>query len=646
MTSLAGNSLLIFALISSFCAIILQKNYKILAFYISSITTILSLLLLIFAFVVSDFSAKNVFFNSSSELPTLYKIAASWASHEGSMLLWIALLSGIAITYTKHLDDLEAEKDFAIGMFAFLQALLLSFLIFTSNPFEHFNFTPKQGLGLNPMLQDVALSIHPPLLYIGNVSYAALFVSGVLLLGFPKNKQKILETAKIFSNLALLFLTIGIGLGAWWAYRELGWGGYWFFDPVENISLMPWLSGIALHHFLIVSARGGKYLRWVISLSLANFLLILYGTFIVRSGIISSVHSFAFSPERGLYIFAICLALTILSISYFLWKKKFLPKQKAKPTRFEHLILWGNILWITSLLVIIITLIYPIYCSLVHDIEIAIDPAYFTSVFIPIFIPILILAGMGPGSVVRKNNMSFPRRRESRNLKTFQNFQVLLSNFYCQLRCHLLDSRLRGNDIAALLLAILITGALAFWVNFKIISFGISFASIYLMLKTIFFIKNQPASCKNYALFCGHFGFALLALSITFNVLLTKEINFKGKIGNQINSENLQITLTDMKFAQKKNYYRQIVSFEIKDSNNEVTTLKPENRLYKIENTLSQEVDIYSFLFYDFYAVLNKIDKDIIHASIYWQPFISFIWLSVFIIAAGFLLLLVGRRNT
>lgn len=646
MLSLAGNFLLILALICSAGAIILQKNSKIITFYVSCIAPILSLILLIFAFITSDFSVKNVFFNSSSELPIIYKIAASWASHEGSMLLWITLLAGIAIAYLKHLDSLNKEKEFAITIFAFLQALLLSFLIFTSNPFENFSFAPKQGLGLNPMLQDVALSIHPPILYIGNVSYAALFASGFLLLGFPKNIKEILNIAQNFSSFALLFLTLGIGLGAWWAYRELGWGGYWFFDPVENISLIPWLGGIALHHFLIVSTKGEKYLKWVIALSLANFLLVLYGTFIVRSGIISSVHSFAFSPERGLYIFAICLALTFLSVGYFLWKKKLLPKQNSKPTRFERFILWGNILWITALLAIIITLIYPIYCSLIHDMEIAIDPAYFTSVFIPIFIPILILAGMGPGSVFRKNSHpeldSGSKQKKSPPVITRQSLIAAVIHQLPGLLRRLIAPR---NDIA-LLLAILITAVLTFWVNFKIISFSISFAAIYLMLKTIFFIKNQPASCKNYALFCGHFGFALLALSITFNVLLAKEITFKGKIGEVINSDNLQITLTGMKFAQKENYYRQIVSFEIKNSNSEVTTLKPENRLYKIENTLSQEVDIYSFLFYDFYAVLNKIDKDIVHASIYWQPFISFIWLSVFIIAAGFLLLLVARKRT
>jgi cytochrome c-type biogenesis protein CcmF len=627
--SIIGNFLLILSLISYLGAILLRNTPKLVAFYLGSTAPIIAFVSLVIAFTISDFNIKNVFLNSSSMLPIIYKIAASWASHEGSMLLFVALLSIMCIIYLYVAAVTSSSKEFAIIIFAFIQALFIGFILLVSNPFESFSFTPGQGTGLNPMLQDMALSIHPPLLYIGNVSYVALFVSGCLILHSPHETKKILTIAKKFSSFALMNLTVGIGLGAWWAYRELGWGGFWFFDPVENISLMPWLVGIALHHFLILSAKSGQYLKWTIALSLTNFLLILYGTFIVRSGIISSVHAFAFSPERGLYIFAICITLTILSLMWFLWKRKKLPKSKAAVSTSERLILIGNILWITSLLSIIITLIYPIYCSYIDGIEIAIDPAYFTSVFIPIFIPILILAAIAP-TIIR-------HCEESTDDEAIQEF---------------LDRRaptaLAMTSVShyfyPIILSLLITYILTFWINFKLVSFCISFAAIYLMLQTIISLLKNHTSPRKYALFLGHFGFGLLALSITCNILLTQKIDFKGEVGNKVSEQHMTVTLKDIKFAEGPNYYRQIVIFEIEDKGGNITILKPENRLYKIENTLSQEADIYSFLFNDLYAVLNRIDKNTIHATIYQQPFISFIWLSVFIIAAGFLLLLLGRK--
>lgn len=612
--------MLILAIVASAGAILLRNTSKLILFYLGSIAPIAAFITLVIAFTTSDFNIKNVFFNSSSLLPVIYKIAASWASHEGSMLLLIALLSIVCIVYIYYATITPESKDFAIMICAFIQLLIISFILFTSNPFDGFSFSPPQGLGLNPMLQDMALSIHPPILYIGNVSYVALFVSGCLMLYSPKEIKKIIPLAKKFSSFALMNLSAGIGLGSWWAYRELGWGGFWFFDPVENISLLPWLVGIALHHFLIINARNGRYLKWTIILSLTNFLLILYGTFIVRSGIISSIHSFAFSPERGLYILSICITLTALSLSWFLWRKRKLPQPKTPPISFERTMLVANILWIAALLSLIITLIYPIYCSYAHGIEIAIDPKYFTSVFIPIFLPLLILAAIAPTLARHPELNAKSQAASSKHILYNYNFYPILPS-------------------------ILITCILTLWVPFKLISFGISFASIYLMLQTVISIFKNPISPRKYSLFLGHFGFGLLALSITLNVLLTQEINFKGKIGYQTSEQGMLVTLKDIKFAEGPNYYRQIAIFNIGDKNGNITTLKPENRLYKIENTLSQEVDIYSFLFYDFYAVLGRIDKETIQATIYRQPFISFIWLSVFMISAGFFVLLIAKRN-
>lgn len=607
MISLAGNLLLFFSLTLASLAIILHKKFRLSSFYIASSLPSIALFLLVYAFIISDFSLQNVFFNSSTLLPNIYKISACWASHEGSILLWYGLLSVLSFAYIYFAKFSANAKELGAIILAFIQILFCSFIIFTSNPFNPLPFIPEEGFGLNPMLQDIALAIHPPLLYIGLVSYVGIFAGGFLLLYRPLEKKEILQINRIFSSFALTTLTAGIGLGAWWAYRELGWGGYWFFDPVENISLLPWISAIALHHFILLSIRKDQYISWTIFLSLLCFLLTIYGTFIVRSGIISSIHAFTFSPERGLYIFSICVILTILSCTAYFWKKSTLPFMPKKYSMKSYAILLGNIFWLISLISLIIALIYPIYCSLIEGIEVVIDPEYFKKVYIPIHIPILILAAISP---------------------------LILKKDY-------------SKKLLIFVVTLIITYSLIIWLDLTFMAQIFCFASIYLLIHSCDYLVqtsnyfSRSLAIKSYALFLGHFGFGLLALSITLNTSLSKEVEFIGKIGKTIEKDDLTIKLANIKLADSDVYYRQIAEFSIETPDNRVTILKPENRLYKIENTLSQEVDIYSYLFHDIYAVLSQIDKkQIVHAKIYYQPFISFIWLSVAIMSFGFLLLL------
>ena len=607
MISIVGHFLLIVALVSSVGAILLKKKSKLICFYLGFFAPVIDFCLLVIAFIISDFSLKNVFLNSSSVLPLIYKIAASWASHQGSMLLWLSLLCLVGIAYIYLARFSLALKEFSIMILAFIQILFVSLIIFTSNPFDTFSFIPNEGLGLNPMLQDVALSIHPPLLYLGNVSYVVLFVSGCLLLYRLEEKTQILDVSKKFSSFALVTLTAGIGLGSWWAYRELGWGGFWFFDPVENISLLPWLGGIALHHCLIVSMQNGRFLPWTIAFSLLDFLLTIYGTFIVRSGIISSVHSFAFSPERGAYILSICIILTLLCLIWFIVKVRNLKQSNLAFTSSEIAILIGNIFWLVAIISLVITLVYPIYYLFKFGVEIVIDPEYFISIFVPIFFPILLLAAIAP-SITQK--------------------------------------KMRWKNLAFMLLSAIFTVGLGSQVEFGMISALMSFAAIYLMFQTTIFLFACSTLLRKYSLFLGHFGFGLLTLSIILNSLLSQEIEFAGEIGDQVSDKNMQVKLENIKFADDINYYRQIAVFSVEDQHGNIITLKPENRLYKVENTLSQEVDIYSFMFHDLYAVLSQINKNTIHAKIYYQPWISFIWLSVFIISSGFLMLLFSKRRS
>lgn len=607
MISLTGNLLLFSSLIFALLAVILRGRIKFTCFYIASSLPFFALFLLVYAFIDSDFSLKNVFFNSSTLLPTIYKISACWASHEGSIMLWYSLLCISGAVYIFFARFSISAKESGAMTLSFIQILFCSFIIFTSSPFDPLSFVPEEGLGLNPMLQDIALAIHPPLLYTGLVSYVGLFTGGVLLLHRPLEKKEILQINKTFSSFALMALTAGIGLGAWWAYRELGWGGYWFFDPVENISLLPWISAIALHHFILLSIQKDQYLSWTIFLSILCFLLTIYGTFIVRSGIISSIHAFAFSPERGIYIFSICSILTILSLGVFFWQKSSIPVMPTKFSIKSYAILFSNILWIAALVSLIISLIYPIYCSLIDGIDVVIDPEYFKKVYIPIHIPIIILAAITP---------SLLKRDYSKKILIF-------------------------------IISLAVSFWLMKWLNLSLNAQIFCFSSIYLLVHSCDYVIQKSnyfsnaLQAKSYALFFGHFGFGMLVLSITLNTSLSKEIEFIGRTGKTIEDQSLIIKLENIKFADSTTYFRQIAEFSIESPDNKITILKPENRLYKVENTLSQEVDIYSYLFYDMYAVLSQIDKKkIVHAKIHYQPFISFIWLSVAFMSFGFMLLL------
>ena len=608
MISLAGNSLLIFSMATSILAIFAKNRYKSYIFWISSSAIIICFFLLVFAFVSSDFSVKNVFLNSSTIKPLIYKVAGSWASHEGSILLYTSMLSLISSLYVKITKYETNTKNLQIAILAFIQILFLFFVYFTSNPFDNFKFVPDQGLGLNPVLQDKALSIHPPLLYMGYVTYITIYVNAILLLLNSKDKEEIIKSSLHLSSLALMLLTAGIGLGSWWAYRELGWGGYWFFDPVENISLMPWLSGIALHHFLIITNKSGKFFQWSIITSFLSFLLTLYGLFFVRSGIISSVHSFAFSAERGFYLFVICSILTLLPLAVFILRKKSkLIKTDVPPTSLtirDKFIIAGNSLWLIALLSLFVAIIYPIYHSFCYNNDIAIDPEYFHKIFVPIFIPLMLIASVSP---------------------YFQKKTI----FFRKL-------------VYLLVPSIFILVIYYYNVEFGIISASVLFASLLLMTKmldlalieTKYFKK--AININKLSLILGHFSLGLLAFSIAINVLFSKEIEFIGKIGDTVSNESFLVKLNNIKFTDTKVYYRQIAEFSVQDNEGNIVILKPENRLYKIENTLSQESDIYSYLTYDMVATISKIEGSLIHAIIYYRPMIYCIWFSIFLISVTF----------
>lgn len=613
MISKLGNFLELLAMLLSSIAIIgslpiVTKCCKIpklplLMLWLSVTATALAFLLLIYGFISSDFSVQNVFLNSSTIKPLIFKVAGAWASHEGSMLLWFSLLNIVGLTATLISPNYTINQ-YQIRIIACLQLLFGSFIYFTSNPFIGLSFKPSEGLGLNPVLQDIALAIHPPILYLGYVSYIVPFISACTILLKPHDEiiqLELFKLAKTFSSFALAALSLGVGLGSWWAYRELGWGGFWFFDPVENISLMPWLAGIALHHSLIITVKSKRLVNWTLTLAIITFLLSLIGMFLVRSGMLTSVHSFAFSPKRAGYLLAIVLLISLASSLLLILRFNKINFNKAITFK-EKGIIASNIVWLISLAILLIATIYPIAYFALYNESISISYQFFVNSFVPSILPIFLLAG-----VFSSNS----KNRRHLIIATLTTIIVVISSY-----------KLKYGLISILMVA----------------------GAIFLILQTIhiLLIKSEYFSKKlstgSIAMVLGHLGFGLLALSITLNALLQQEMDFIGKIGESVVAGEFKISLKDVKLAQGTNYYHQTAEFWLEDlSNNNITILKPENRLYIIEQTLSQESDIYSYLSHDLYAVLNKIDGDILHAKIYYRPVISLVWLSVIIIVAGFL---------
>lgn len=598
------------------------NKLAIIFFSAGMISTLLAFLLLIYAFITSDFSIQNVFLNSSTLKPCIFKIAASWASHEGSMLLWLCLLQVISFIYiillnyflhskncaTEFTTEVELckksiESAISIILLSLIQIMFGSFSYFTSNPFTALSFHPTQGVGLNPMLQDIALVFHPPILYLGYVSYVAPFISACMILLLSKVTLTHLKIIKIFANLGILFLTGGIALGSWWAYRELGWGGFWFFDPVENISLLPWLSGIVLYHSAKVSLDSRRMNNWTIYLSILTFLIAIFSTFLVRSGLITSIHSFALSEERAIYLLTIFAVIAVPSILLIIFKHEHYSNnitnaQAQKSIMFqEKLLLIGGSSFLIALIILLYATLYPLAYSLLYHESITVEQRFFINNFIIFIIPTILVAGISVTNKINKNNL-------------------------ISLSC-----------------ALIITVISAYKISYGWIGAMITIFSLFLIIQTGWSLIEKIVHAHkkiNISMLLGHLGFGVLALTITLGSLMQKEIDFIGKIGDQISSEGFEITLRDIRVSKAQNYYRQITEFWVQDQHNNITILKPENRLYIIEKQLSQESNIYSYLTYDLYAVLSKIDDETVHAKIYYKPLMSFMWLAIMLIVGGF----------
>ena len=569
-------------------------------------SSLLSFLSLMYGYVISDFSLINVFQNSHTTKPLIYKIAGVWGNHEGSLLLWILVLN-IFNFFIFRLYN-KADSKFVSKVLETQALIIIGFLLFTiltSNPFEKIATEQTDGLGFNPILQDPALAIHPPLLYIGYVGFSSVFSISVATLSI-KNSEKIpwYILMKPFVMASWTFLTIGIALGSLWAYYELGWGGWWFWDPVENASLMPWLIGTALLHSLITVEKKKSLQSWVLLLSILAFLLSVLGTFLVRSGVLTSVHTFALDPSRGLYILAFTALLGGYSLTLFgLKSKKYLNNSYFSFFSREGSILVNNILMIVVCLSVFLGTVYPLLVEAFTNNKISVGEPYYNATVVPIMIPAILIMGVGP--ILSWGNQN--------KLKTFKK---IFPSFLFTVIVTIFISLFYGSYSFIGIIGI----GLAFWI-----------------ISNNIIILFQKVTNRLKSMIVAHLGIGLLILGITGSSVWQKEKIIKMKIGDNTIINEYNIIFKEINKIKRVNYVALQGDFSVHDKKkNIITKLKPENRFYPIRNSFTTEASIHSNLFRDLYVVLGEGNlNDGWVVRIYYNPLVMWIWIGAFTIFLG-----------
>ncbi len=590
-----------------------QLDTKILSFsFLQLFFVLISFLALIISFVISDFSNETVFNNSHTTKPLFYKISGTWGNHEGSLLLWLLVLTLFIFIFL--LRTKNQPTKYKILTLGFQQVIIVGFFLFliqTSNPFNYLFPVPDEGLGLNPILQDPALAIHPPILYLGYVGSSIIFSSALAATTLKMVSSSWAIHIKKWVLVSWIFLTLGILLGSIWAYYELGWGGFWFWDPVENVSLMPWLALTTLLHCILVLERKEILTSWVIVLSIATFTLSMCGTFLVRSGILNSVHTFANDPERGLFILIFLFALIFLSLFIFFF---FHQNNKNNLSNFfwlskETSILVNNWFMMYFLSVVLIGTVYPIFLDVLSSQKISVGPPFYHKLIAPFLIPFLFAMAIGPRLKWIRSDL-----KDKIYLISLLIISILISFFI-----------VKNFNINTLINTILISSAL------------------YLFFITLrdFFNKKY----KNFAQNTAHFGFSLLILSILFNNLFSSEIITNLKVGETYNNSKTKIVFESINQKKDKNYKSIIANFNITSSEGINNNLSPELRIYNQPNITTSEADIKTTLMEDKFIVINLVqNQDYFNVRYQVKPFMLWIWLSVIMISLGGLVSFLQKR--
>ena len=569
--------------------------------------------------ITDNFSVAYIASHSNSDLPTFYKISSIWSAHEGSMFLWILFLAAWGYLFNRSIDNEVALKPLSIGIISIVLVGFLSFLLLTSNPFETIlPFGPPNGADINPVLQDPALAIHPPTLYLGYVGFVIPFACALAFLINGNTEIKWEELVRKWSVSAWIFLTLGITLGSWWAYYELGWGGYWFWDPVENVALMPWLAATAFLHSISVSVKSSNLRIWTILLSISVFSLSLFGAFIVRSGIIDSVHSFANDPQRGLYLLAFIGTIIFTSMILFVIRLPMIRSAGSiKAFSKESFISINNILFGSLVFSIMLGVTYPLVYEFLFDQKISVGAPFYNAIFIPIVVIASIFLFFSIDS-------KWQRTVKMKFFAGPTSFSVILA-------------------VISVVLCIYFFNTESFTIIASL------FAGFLIIHRYIIEIASSIFSKKYINPFSvlAHFSLGLLIVSIAFNSMLSTERAINIKINESESYMDLNIFFKDISLVNKSNHDAIKANFLIEDSFSNSFSLSPEKRKYFTRGQITTETAIYVTPLRDIYLTIGDQLEDgswIVNIQI--NYLIRWIWISaVFMSFAGLMLIFSKQRQ-
>ena len=584
---------------------------------------------LAYLFITNDFSVLNVATNSNSKLPLQYRLAATWGSHEGSLLLWALMLSlwTVAVSlFSRHLPEEMVAR--VLSVMGVISVGFLLFMLLTSNPFARLVPAAPDGRDLNPLLQDPAMVAHPPMLYMGYVGFSVAFAFAIAALISGRLDATWARWSRPWTTIAWMFLTCGIALGSWWAYYELGWGGWWFWDPVENASFMPWLVGTALIHSLAVTEKRGGFKSWTVLLAISAFSLSLLGTFLVRSGVLTSVHAFATDPKRGIFIL-IFLAIVIGgSLLLYAWRAK----QVGLGGKFdvvsrESFLLSNNVLLVVAAGSVLLGTLYPLFVDALGMGKLSVGPPYFNSVFVPLMVPAMFLMGVGP--IARWKKASLPE----------------------------LAVRLRWAFLASVAAALALPFVLGTWK--PLVSLGLMLA-IWIVLTAILniwervrstsgpltvFQKLRAQSRSYYGMQVAHIGVAVFIVGVTIVTGYQSEQDVRMGLGQTVDAGGYTFRFNGVSNVMGPNYRAARGEIEVSRNGQVVERMYPEKRTYLTTENVMTETAINTGLFRDLYISLGEpVSDGAWSVRVYFKPFVSWIWGGALLMALGGGLALTDRR--